>query len=137
MTHAENGLNDTYRVLVVEDTQVISKVLQLTLEQAGFAVSVAENGRIAAELLSANDFDFIITDYQMPEMNGEELCRSVRTDERHAGIPILLCTAKGYESTATNLRDEVGLQGIIPKPFSPREVVATVRSILDEQSASV
>ncbi len=124
---------DKKKILVAEDNRVMSDVIRFNLEQAGFDVTVASNGRRAADLMETGQFDLLITDYQMPEMSGEELCRHIRQDQQHADVPILLCSAKGYELDLTQLAEELKIAKVLFKPFSPTELVDFVRSTLVDQ----
>ena len=123
--------SDKKKILVVEDNRIMSDVIRFNLERAGFDVSVCGNGRQAVELLDCERFDVIITDYQMPIMDGEELCRHVRQDLRHADVPIIMITAKGFELDVVRLTEELSLSKILSKPFSPKEVVGFVQSVLE------
>ena len=87
-------------ILVVEDNRVTADVVRFNLERAGFVVSMCGNGRQAVELLESERFDLIITDYQMPKMDGEEFCRHVRQNDRHAEVPIFLVSANHHMATA-------------------------------------
>ncbi len=121
------------KVLVAEDNHVMSEVIRFNLERAGFDVAVASNGRQAADLMETVQFDLLITDYQMPEMSGEELCRHIRQVGLHIDIPILLCSAKGYELNLSQLTEELKISKVLFKPFSPSELVEFVRSMLVDQ----
>ncbi len=118
-------------ILVVDDNRVMSGIIRFNLERAGFDVRVCNNGRQAAELLDCECFDLIITDYQMPEMDGYELCRHARLNDRHVDVPIFLISAKGFELDITSLTEELSLTKVLYKPFSPSEVVNSVRSVLE------
>ena len=85
------------KLLVAEDNCVIADVLRFNLEHAGFDVTLAADGRQATDQLQKQRFDAIITDYQMPHVSGEELCRNVRQDSQHSDVPVFLCSAKGFE----------------------------------------
>ena len=119
------------RILIADDNPAIANVLRFNLERAGFQVTVASNGRCAAEHASCERFDMVITDCQMPEVNGEELCRILRQDSRHSEIPIFLVSAQGFEMDVDELMKEFSLSGILHKPFSPRAIVETVRAALE------
>jgi len=120
--------HETARILLAEDNQVVADVLRFNLEKAGFCVSVAHDGRRAVEQLERSCFDLIITDYQMPYLSGEELARHVRDDDRQAGVPIILCSAKGFEMDVDRLIDELRLEKVFVKPFSPREIVEAAKA---------
>lgn len=125
------------RILIAEDAQVIGQVLQRNLEQEGFEVVVARNGNDALEALSTELFDLVISDFQMPGLNGDELCRHIRASERHANVPIALCTAKAYEFDIDELRAEFGIARVFEKPFSVREVMAFAHTTIEPTCASV
>lgn len=119
------------KILVVDDNRVMSDIIRFNLERAGFDVRTCSNGRQAAELLDCECFDLIITDYLMPEMGGYDLCRHVRLNTPHADVPIFLISAKGYELDVARLTEELSLTKILYKPFSPSEVVKSVRAVLE------
>jgi CheY-like chemotaxis protein len=72
----------------------------------------------------------VVTDQQMPEMTGCELCERLRQDERYREIPIIMLTAKGLELELPRLRDELGITATFLKPFSPNEIVQAVEDCL-------
>ena len=128
---------ETQRVLVVEDSRAINEVLSFNLRRAGFEVEQALNSRIALELLEHKKFDLISTDYQMPGMNGVEFIRCLREDSRFVDLPVILCTAKTYEIDEQALKQELNISKCICKPFSPREMVEIVQTILAAAAAQV
>ncbi|HUG89654.1 MAG TPA: response regulator [Planctomycetaceae bacterium] len=121
---------DGRAILIVEDNCVMADIMRFNFKRAGFDVTVAVNGRDGLERIRDRQFDLIIADYQMPRMNGEEFCRQVRQDERHAATPTFLCTAKGFELDTVQLSQELGITRILIKPFSPRELVEAARDVL-------
>ena len=124
------------RVLVAEDSRVLANVLRFNLSRAGFDVTVAGNGVIAFQHLQHESFDLLITDYQMPQMNGEELCQAVREQLRIEHLPILICTAKGLEIDIEQMQSRYGIVQVIHKPFSMQEITHLVRTLTASQSAS-
>jgi len=118
------------RVLVAEDNFVLSRVIQFNLAQAGFEVTVADNGRQAIELLAVGTFDLVITDYQMPEHDGAAVCDFIRGVQQNTTLPIFLCSAKGLELDAEQLQDRWQLSGVFFKPFSVREMIGRIREVL-------
>ncbi len=120
------------RILVAEDNSAMLNVIRLNLSRAGFDVVTAKCGRTAWELLSEKDsaFDLVVTDFQMPGMTGGELCERIRGHEGLGPIPIILLTAKGFELDAAHYERDLGVAAIVSKPFSPRELVRTVRERL-------
>ena len=120
------------RILLAEDNAVMAKVLSFNLSRAGFDVHSCGNGRVALEAAKVDTFSLIITDYQMPEMNGEELCREIRALSAYQNTPVILCSAKGFEIDADRMKQELGISSLVYKPFSPDHVVELVRSHLSD-----
>ena len=118
-------------ILIAEDNIAMADVVRFNLQHAGFRVTVCRNGQEAFDILSAEPFDVVITDYQMPGLNGEELCRKMRGDERLSGMPVIMVSAKGLELDVDALQDELQLQSILYKPFSPRELTRLVQASLE------
>ncbi|MDN4072633.1 MULTISPECIES: response regulator transcription factor [Fictibacillus] len=115
------------KIMVVEDELSISTLLQFNLEQAGFEVITAMDGRKGLELAEMEKPDLIVLDLMLPEMDGLEVCKNLR--QKQLFIPILMLTAKDDEFDKV-LGLELGADDYMTKPFSPREVVARVKAIL-------
>lgn len=115
------------KILVVDDEASIVTLLKFNLEQAGFEVITAVNGREGFESALLNTPDLIVLDLMLPEMDGMEVCRKLRLEK--VNIPILMLTAKDDEFDKV-LGLELGADDYLTKPFSPREVVARVKAIL-------
>lgn len=115
------------KVLVVDDEQSIVTLLQFNLEQAGFSVIVALDGKEALQTAKKEKPDLIILDLMLPEINGLEVCKELRHEK--ISTPILMLTAKGDELDKI-IGLELGADDYLTKPFSPREVVARVKAIL-------
>ena len=118
------------RVLVVEDNSALANVLKFNLEKSGYEVGLAGNGREAWEMLAAAPVDLIISDHQMPEMSGIELCRRVREDEQLHETPFMLVTAKRLEIDLEGLRNDLNVTQTFSKPFSPAAIVSAVRDLM-------
>lgn len=115
------------KLLVVDDEESIVTLLQFNLEQAGYEVQTAMDGKTAFEMANNSDFDLIILDLMIPEMDGLEVCKQLRQNK--ISTPILMLTAKDDEFDKV-LGLELGADDYMTKPFSPREVVARIRAIL-------
>ena len=117
---------------MVEDNAALLGVLRFNLVRSGFRVDVAENGRIAWDTLtdSQSGYDLIITDHQMPEMTGLELCDRLRKMESYRSVPIILLTAKRLELDIEEVQKQFGLSAIYPKPFSPNKIVEQVQDLI-------
>ena len=123
----------TQRILIVDDEESILTLLQYNLDQAGFETVTAEDGKTAYDLAADDSFDLIVLDLMLPEMDGLEVCKSLR--QLKVSTPILMLTAKDDEFDKV-LGLELGADDYLTKPFSPREVVARVRAILRRSTAS-
>ena len=119
----------SHKILVVDDESHIVHVVSMKLSRAGYDVVTACDGDEAFDLCMSEQPDMIITDYQMPFMDGISLCRKLRTEPRCVAIPAMLLTARGYELSAADLA-EVGIVAVMEKPFSPREVHAKVQDVI-------
>ncbi|PTL39863.1 response regulator transcription factor [Alkalicoccus saliphilus] len=115
------------KLLVVDDEESILTLLQFNLEQGGFEVVSAADGKTGLDRALEEKFDLIILDLMLPEMDGLEVCKSLR--QNRITTPILMLTAKDDEFDKV-LGLELGADDYLTKPFSPREVVARVRAIL-------
>jgi DNA-binding response OmpR family regulator len=120
------------KALIVDDNVALARVTQFALTRAGFDAKIAGNGRKALEQAQAETYDLIISDQQMPEMTGLELCRRLRATVEYATTPIILLTAKGLELELPALQRELAISAIFPKPFSPSEVVSTACQLMGE-----
>jgi two-component system alkaline phosphatase synthesis response regulator PhoP len=114
------------KVLVVDDDIKVIKILKLYLQHDGCEVITAENGREALQL--ARDFrpDVIVLDLLLPEINGLEVCRVLRSE---SNVPIIMLTARTSERDRIHGLD-LGADDYVTKPFSPRELAARVRAVL-------
>jgi two-component system phosphate regulon response regulator PhoB len=117
------------RVAVVEDETALVEVLQYNLERAGFETDVYERGDAALDGLRGKPPDLILLDLMLPGLDGLELARILKRDERTAHIPILVLTAKSEEVDRI-VGLELGADDYITKPFSPREVVLRCKAVL-------
>ncbi len=119
------------RILIVEDEKQIVRVVKGYLEQAGFEVLVAYDGRTGYFMARQEKPDLIILDLMLPEMDGLDVCRALRRDPDPvvADVPIIMLTAR-MEETDRLIGLELGADDYVTKPFSPRELVARVRAVL-------
>jgi two-component system alkaline phosphatase synthesis response regulator PhoP len=116
-------------ILIVEDDADIGALIAHYLEKSGYsAETVADGGRALAKAKAAPP-DLIILDLMLPGLNGLEICRALRADDRTSGLPIIMLTARGEESERI-LGLDVGADDYVVKPFSPGELLARVRALL-------
>jgi len=125
------------RILLCDDEIHIIKAAEIKFTRAGFEVRCAGDGQSGWEIIEQWLPDILITDCQMPRLNGIELSRRCREHERTRELPIVMLTAKGYELPKEELCREFNLTAVLPKPFSPRELVQTVERILEQAGATV
>lgn len=118
------------RVLVAEDNIALREVVRFNLEQAGYEVRTARHGREALHILEQQTFDILVTDHQMPELTGCELCAQLQQSGQHTEMPIIMLTAKGYELDWNVLNGELGVREVMVKPFSPQALVLAVEKHL-------
>ncbi|EMI21475.1 two-component response regulator [Rhodopirellula maiorica SM1] len=118
------------RILITEDNRVLGDVLRFNLERSGFDVTVALDGAEAMDLIDGQSFDLLITDYQMPNVDGAELCHYIRQNRSLDGMFIIMCSAKGMELDREQLREQWDIAKLVLKPFSVREIVAVVNDLL-------
>jgi CheY-like chemotaxis protein len=126
---------DKKRILVAEDNPGLARVLAFNLQHAGFEVTVCQDGAQAWGTLRQAEFDAVVTDYEMPEMNGEQLCRRMRDLGQYAETPIVMVTARETELDVRRLEAELALAAVYPKPYSPRELVQIVQQLMDSVPA--
>ncbi len=115
---------------VCDDEPHIVLAVSLKFSKAGFRVTSDNNGQSAWESILRDPPQLLITDLQMPLLDGLGLIKKIRAHAELKDIPVILLTAKGFELDEAELQDEYGVQHIISKPFSPRELVAIANSLL-------
>lgn len=116
-------------ILVVDDDKEIARLLRTYLEQAGFRVSVAYDGESALHAIRRERPDLVLLDLMLPDRDGWEITRIVRSDPALADIPIVMLTAR-VEDTDKIVGLSLGADDYLTKPFNPQVVVAHVRAVL-------
>lgn len=122
------------RVLLCDDEIHILRAAEFKLKRAGYEVEIAGDGQEGWEIIERRPPDIVITDCQMPRCDGLGLVRRMREHPVTQDIPVLMLTAKGFELSASELAEKYNVLGLIAKPFSPRELLQTVNTILDDPS---
>jgi CheY-like chemotaxis protein len=118
------------KALIVDDNVALARVTQFAMARAGFETSIAGNGRLALDRVTNEHFDIVISDQQMPEMTGLEFLQRLRALPEYAETPIILLTAKGLELELPRIQQELDIDAVFPKPFSPSAVVETACQLL-------
>lgn len=116
-------------VLIVDDEFHIVSALSVKFRNSNYEVITASNGSEALEKVRESKPDLVITDYQMPIMNGVELVKSLRADPETWEIPIIMLTARGQD-IAGEENPGFSVDAFMSKPFSPREMVAKTASLI-------
>jgi two-component system, chemotaxis family, chemotaxis protein CheY len=123
---SESAMNK--RILTIDDSKTMRDMLMLTLAEAGFDVLQAVDGQDGLDVLVNEQVDVVITDINMPRMDGYEVIRQLRSNPSHKATPILVLTTESEVEKKTLAR-EAGATGWMVKPFDPDRLVATVRKV--------
>jgi two-component system chemotaxis response regulator CheY len=118
----------TKTVLTIDDSRTMRDMLKMTLLSAGFRVLQAEDGVHGLEVLAGETPDVIVTDINMPRMDGFGLIEGVRADKRHRALPILVLTTESDAEKKDRAR-RAGATGWIVKPFDPVKLVDAIRRV--------
>lgn len=121
------------KILVVDDEQSIRELLEFNLKKNGYETLTAADGREA--LQKAEGTDLILLDLMLPEIDGIEVCRRLKTAAKTADIPIIMLTAKAEEVDRI-IGLEMGADDYVAKPFSMRELIARIKAVLRRSSSS-
>lgn len=119
------------KILVAEDNLVNQKLITVLLNRAGHHVTIANNGREVLELHSGNQFDLILMDVHMPEVDGEQATKKIREGETRSTIPIIAVTANALLGDKERFL-ELGMDGYISKPINSKELLALVHSLAEK-----
>src|SRR2546421_710226 len=117
------------RILIVEDDPDIAELVARYLEKAAFETDRAASGRDALQMIAVNPPALVVLDLMLPHVDGLEICRRLRSDQKTAAIPLIMLTARAEESDRI-VGLELGADDYLAKPFSPNELVARVRAVL-------
>jgi len=121
------------KILVVDDEPDIVELVTYNLRKEGFEVSSSFDGEEALAKIRKEKFDFIILDLMLPGIQGVEICRILRNDPRTKDLPIIMLTAKGEEVDKI-VGLEMGADDYMTKPFSPRELLARIKTVMRRTS---
>jgi two-component system phosphate regulon response regulator OmpR len=120
----------TTRILLIEDDVRLAAMVSEYLGAAGFRATIAPSGAAGLDLLKREPFDALLLDLMLPDMDGLEVCRRVRSEQSNgAELPIVMLTARG-DAADRIVGLELGADDYLPKPFEPRELLARLRAIL-------
>ena len=127
-----------YNVLIVDDSipmrAVIKKIVKASCFDVGHFFEAA-NGKQALDLLNDEWLDIVLTDYNMPDMNGLELIEKMKANELFKGIPVVMITTEGSRQRVEEFLEK-GAAGYIKKPFTPEQIKAILNPILGERNTN-
>jgi len=121
-------------ILICDDEPHVPQIMGMTLGDAGFLVRTAADGREALGLAVAQPPDLVITDFQMPRMNGLELARHLRSRPETMRVPVIMLTSRSHRIDPGELA-ATAIVRVMPKPFSPRDVTAEAARLLGPDAA--
>jgi DNA-binding response OmpR family regulator len=124
------------RILICDDDIAILRAIEFKLLRSGFEVRARNDGQEAWEQIEREVPDLLVTDCQMPRLDGLGLTARVRGNPRTARLQVLMLTAKGFELDVADVTSRLGIAAVIAKPFSPRELVEIIRKTLSNTENS-
>ena len=130
-----NATGTKARVLIVEDHPLIAELVETRLRLEGMAPVRCSGGREALEILGTETFDLVVLDIMMPEVDGYEVLRFIRTQPRTESLPVIFLSAKSSPADVEK-GFALGANHYITKPFSGHDLVRKIRLCLDEQPAT-
>lgn len=117
------------KVLVVDDSPTQRQIISELLRGCGMKVAIARDGQEALETLSKYAFDLVVLDIVMPNMNGYEVCRRLKSDPKTKNVPVVMCSSKSEEfDRYWGMRQ--GADAYIAKPFKSPELISTIKQLL-------
>jgi two-component system, OmpR family, alkaline phosphatase synthesis response regulator PhoP len=124
------------RILLCDDEIYILRAAEFKLKRAGYDVQIASDGEEAWEAIQAQKPDILVTDCQMPRLDGIRLVERIRANPATADLPVFMLTAKGFELSHEELAGTWNVMAVIAKPFSPRELLQRVEAALAETTGA-
>ncbi len=120
------------RIILIEDEKDIVELVRYNFHKEGFDLASFASGREGLEALRRNPPDLVLLDIMLPDLDGFEICKRLRAEDRLRSLPVIFLTAKGEELDRI-LGLEIGADDYVVKPFSPRELVARAKAVLRRQ----
>ncbi len=121
-------------ILVVDDSPMLREMISGLLDKSGLTISVAKDGQEAKEKIAASPPDLVVLDVVMPNMNGYELCRWVKSNPSTQAVLVILCSSKSEEfDRYWGIKQ--GADAYVIKPFRPGELINTVQTLLASKCA--
>ena len=128
-------MNKNMKILIVDDFSTMRRIIKNLLRDLGFTnTQEADDGNSALPLLKASDFDFLITDWNMPGMTGIDLLKAVRADEKLKSLPVLMVTAEAKREQIIEAA-QAGVNGYVVKPFTAQALKEKIEKIFERVDA--
>ncbi|MCI0358250.1 MAG: response regulator [Planctomycetaceae bacterium] len=121
------------RILLCDDEAHILRAAEFKFKRAGYEVFCAFDGQEGWEQLLEHRPDIVVTDCQMPRLNGLQLAERIHNTPETKGLPVIMLSAKGFELSQPDIHETFGIMALLPKPFSPRELFQRVEATLARQ----
>ncbi len=124
-------MDKNMKILIVDDFSTMRRIIKNLLRDLGFTnTQEADDGQTALPMLKNGDFDFLVTDWNMPGMTGIELLRQVRADERLGSLPVLMVTAEAKREQIVEAAQS-GVNGYVVKPFTAQALKEKIEKIFE------
>ncbi len=117
------------RILIIQDSPSINMMLKFRLEPEGFSVDTAEDGKEGIDKAKSGDYQLILLDYNLPDINGPEVCRVLKENENTKGIPIVFMSAE-EENKIAEVTKEASAEGYVAMPFKEPEFLEKIRGFI-------
>lgn len=128
-------MNKDMKILIVDDFSTMRRIIKNLLRDLGFSnTQEADDGQTALPMLQSGNFDFLVTDWNMPGMTGIDLLKAVRADEKLAALPVLLVTAEQKREQIIEAA-QAGVNGYIVKPFTAEVLKEKIGKIFERVEA--
>ncbi|MBU8922762.1 MAG: response regulator [Bacteroidales bacterium] len=118
----------TQRVLIVDDEMHLAKILQFTLNHAGYEASIAYDGKEALETIERESFDLVILDLMLPLIDGYKVCNRIKSDENLKHMPVIILSARDFEREV--LEEPLDADILLQKPFNIEVLLDHISSLL-------
>lgn len=128
-------MNKNMKILIVDDFSTMRRIIKNLLRDLGFTnTQEADDGNSALPMLKASDFDFLITDWNMPGMTGIDLLKAVRADDKLKSLPVLMVTAEAKREQIIEAA-QAGVNGYVVKPFTAQALKEKIEKIFERVDA--
>jgi two-component system chemotaxis response regulator CheY len=117
------------KILAVDDSPSVRKLVEFSLKRGGFLVTTAQDGQEALDIIVRDTFDAVILDVNMPRLDGFEFLRRIRANESYASIPVVMLTTEGHDVDKERARD-LGATAYLVKPFKPTMLLELINEVL-------